>query len=146
MTGAHDVTRRGSSTPNGANNFALEDRFEVLKDIGDGSFGSVVLARVRGAGSNIARRGTVVSICLFVPILKSVLIPYPDCHQNDEEKLRIVCALSGASRSCIPSITSASSTSRSSSGYLSRPFQQEAPYMYGVHGWKLVPTHESAGS
>lgn len=40
---------------------ALEDRFEVLKDIGDGSFGSVVLARVRGAGASVARRGTVVS-------------------------------------------------------------------------------------
>ena len=31
-----------------ASNTALEDRFEVLKDIGDGSFGSVALARVRG--------------------------------------------------------------------------------------------------
>lgn len=39
---------------------ALEDRFEVIKDIGDGSFGSVALARVRGNGSNIARRGTMV--------------------------------------------------------------------------------------
>lgn len=39
----------------------LEDKFEVLKDIGDGSFGSVVLARVRTAGSHIARRGGVVS-------------------------------------------------------------------------------------
>lgn len=40
---------------------ALEDRFEVLKEIGDGSFGSVVLARVRSAGATVARRGTVVS-------------------------------------------------------------------------------------
>lgn len=40
---------------------ALEDRFEVLKEIGDGSFGSVVLARVRTAGASVARRGTVVS-------------------------------------------------------------------------------------
>lgn len=39
---------------------ALEDRFEVLKEIGDGSFGSVVLARVRTAGANVARRGSVV--------------------------------------------------------------------------------------
>lgn len=38
----------------------LEDRFEVLKEIGDGSFGSVVVARVRTAGANIARRGTLV--------------------------------------------------------------------------------------
>lgn len=41
---------------------ALEDRFEVLKEIGDGSFGSVVLARVRTAASSVARRGTVVAI------------------------------------------------------------------------------------
>lgn len=38
----------------------LTDRFEIVKDIGDGSFGNVVLAKVRGAGSNIARRGTLV--------------------------------------------------------------------------------------
>ncbi|RKF64716.1 Sporulation protein kinase pit1 [Erysiphe neolycopersici] len=41
---------------------ALEDRFEILKEIGDGSFGSVALARVRTAGSNVARRGTVIAI------------------------------------------------------------------------------------
>lgn len=40
---------------------SLEDKFEVLKDIGDGSFGSVVLARVRTAGAHVARRGSVVS-------------------------------------------------------------------------------------
>lgn len=38
----------------------LEDRFEIMKEIGDGSFGSVAVARVRTAGSNIARRGTMV--------------------------------------------------------------------------------------
>lgn len=32
-----------------------------MKDIGDGSFGSVSLARVRGAGSQVAKRGTMVS-------------------------------------------------------------------------------------
>ncbi|XXG97022.1 hypothetical protein Hte_003316 [Hypoxylon texense] len=52
---------RGSSTQ-GAAGFALEDRFEVLKDIGDGSFGSVALARVRTAGASVARRGTVIAI------------------------------------------------------------------------------------
>lgn len=40
----------------------LEDRFELLKEIGDGSFGSVALARVRTAGAHIARRGTMVSV------------------------------------------------------------------------------------
>lgn len=52
-----EMTQPGSSRMN----MALEDRFEVLKEIGDGSFGSVVLARVRTAGANVARRGTVVS-------------------------------------------------------------------------------------
>ena len=62
MTVAHDLLHRRSSTPTPTSGTAsLEDRFEVLKDIGDGSFGSVVLARVRSAGSNVARRGTVVS-------------------------------------------------------------------------------------
>ena len=54
MTVTHDLSH-------GANTLALEDRFEVLKEIGDGSFGSVVLARVRSAGASVARRGTVVS-------------------------------------------------------------------------------------
>lgn len=40
----------------------LEDKFELIKEIGDGSFGSVALARVRSAGSSIARRGTLVSL------------------------------------------------------------------------------------
>lgn len=55
----HSAGHAGHLTTNDGS--ALEDRFEVLKDIGDGSFGSVVLARVRGAGSAVARRGTIVS-------------------------------------------------------------------------------------
>lgn len=31
----------------------LEKRFEVIKDVGDGSFGSVVLARVRGTRNTV---------------------------------------------------------------------------------------------
>lgn len=62
MTVAHDLAHRRSSTPQGTVPLALGDRFEVLKDIGDGSFGSVCLARVRTAGASVARRGTVVSI------------------------------------------------------------------------------------
>ncbi|KAI9738440.1 MAG: hypothetical protein M1818_005337 [Claussenomyces sp. TS43310] len=61
MTLAYDLSRRGLATPTNIGG-ALGDRFEVLKDIGDGSFGSVALARVRGAGSNIARRGTIIAI------------------------------------------------------------------------------------
>ena len=60
MTVLHDSQPRKSS--NGAvSAVGLEDKFEILKDIGDGSFGSVVLARVRAAGAHVARRGSVVS-------------------------------------------------------------------------------------
>lgn len=63
MTVTHDMTHR-FSTAHGSHSqpVALEDRFEVLKDIGDGSFGSVALARVRTAGASVARRGTVIAI------------------------------------------------------------------------------------
>ena len=57
MTVNSELTHRGPST---TQNTAIEDRFEVIKEIGDGSFGSVVLARVRTAGASVARRGTVV--------------------------------------------------------------------------------------
>lgn len=39
----------------------LEDKFEVIKDIGDGSFGSVTLGRTRSAGAHLVRRNTLVS-------------------------------------------------------------------------------------
>ena len=55
MTVSYDPSCR---SPNMA--ATLEDKFEVLKEIGDGSFGSVVPARVRTAGSQVARRGTMV--------------------------------------------------------------------------------------
>ncbi|KAI0479248.1 kinase-like domain-containing protein [Xylariaceae sp. FL0804] len=62
MTVAQDLAHRGSSLAQGAANLPLEDRFEILKEIGDGSFGSVALARVRTAGAAVARRGTVIAI------------------------------------------------------------------------------------
>lgn len=69
MAALYESTRAMASPVASNSGTALEDRFEVLKDIGDGSFGSVVLARVRSSGSNVARRGTVVSI----PV--SILVP-----------------------------------------------------------------------
>ena len=51
----------------------LEDRFEVIKEVGDGSFGSVALARVRSAGANVARRGTLVSLTLQQDLVVYVL-------------------------------------------------------------------------
>lgn len=90
MTVALDLTHRASTTPTNTS-IALEDRFEVLKDIGDGSFGSVVLARVRGAGSNIARRGTVVCKPPWHSKLRLMML---DCYQDDEETIRIVRTVS----------------------------------------------------
>ena len=63
---AHDHPHRGSSL-GGIGASVLEDRFELLKEIGDGSFGSVALARVRTAGAHIARRGTLV---IWLPPMK----------------------------------------------------------------------------
>jgi meiosis induction protein kinase IME2/SME1 len=41
----------------------LDDKYEVIKEIGDGSFGSVALARVRTAGVTAnTRRGTMVAV------------------------------------------------------------------------------------
>ncbi|MCJ1476503.1 hypothetical protein MMC13_005169 [Lambiella insularis] len=55
-----------NQSPSGMSSFgamsSLEEKFEIIKDIGDGSFGSVALARVRTAGAHVARRGTMVAI------------------------------------------------------------------------------------
>ncbi|KAF1817287.1 kinase-like protein [Eremomyces bilateralis CBS 781.70] len=60
MTVAYDASYRSYAQPSGA--VCLDDKFEVIKDIGDGSFGSVAVARVRSAGAHIARRNTMVAI------------------------------------------------------------------------------------
>ena len=59
MTVVYDASYR-AWPQNQPSTLCLEDKFELLKEIGDGSFGSVALARVRSAGANIARRGTLV--------------------------------------------------------------------------------------
>lgn len=59
MTVAIDTTFRGWSSSHAAA-ATLEDKYEVMKDIGDGSFGSVVLARTRSAGAHLVRRNTLV--------------------------------------------------------------------------------------
>ena len=60
MTISHENPPRGSSS-GAMSTLCLDDKFEMLKDIGDGSFGSVALARVRTAGSHVARRGSLVT-------------------------------------------------------------------------------------
>ncbi|OJJ47191.1 hypothetical protein ASPZODRAFT_65015 [Penicilliopsis zonata CBS 506.65] len=59
MTVAYEYSSRAAAQ---ASTATLEERFEVIKEVGDGSFGSVALARVRTAGAHIARRGTMVAI------------------------------------------------------------------------------------
>lgn len=63
MTVAVDATFRGHGWPSHhtAPATTLEDKYEIVKDIGDGSFGSVVLGRTRSAGAHIVRRNTMVS-------------------------------------------------------------------------------------
>lgn len=60
MTVATDTTIRGWSSHAQPAAATLEDKFEIIKDIGDGSFGSVVLARTRSAGAHLVRRNTLV--------------------------------------------------------------------------------------
>lgn len=62
-----DASHRGWTQGSAHGGVCLTDKFEILKDIGDGSFGSVALARVRQAGSHVARRGTLVRIYLPSP-------------------------------------------------------------------------------
>jgi hypothetical protein len=67
----------------------LEDKFEVLKEIGDGSCGSVVLARVRTAGSQVARRGTMVRTHMLstASIQNSLADGCAGCDQNHEKDI-----------------------------------------------------------
>jgi hypothetical protein len=61
-----------------------------MKEIGDGSFGSVALARVRSAGAQIARRGTLV--CSTRSPVQHYIHAYGllDRHQDDEEDFRLI--------------------------------------------------------
>lgn len=72
------------SRPSSYANAALEDRFEVIKEIGDGSFGSVALARVRANGASVARRGTMVG---FLAVLRGTDLHFLGCYQNHEKDL-----------------------------------------------------------
>lgn len=60
MTVSYDASHRAWAQGSAYGAPSLTDKFECLKDIGDGSFGTVSLARVRNAGSHVARRGTMV--------------------------------------------------------------------------------------
>ena len=60
MTVALDSAARNRASNLSSPAMALEDRYEIVKEIGDGSFGSVCLGRTRSAGAHIVRRNTMV--------------------------------------------------------------------------------------
>lgn len=75
MTVAYESSYRGYSSGS-QSALCLEDRFEIIKDIGDGSFGSVALGRTRGAGAHIVRKGTLVCLTMDTPHLtRSLTFP-----------------------------------------------------------------------
>jgi meiosis induction protein kinase IME2/SME1 len=73
MTVAMDTSFRGWSSNTNTGAMCLEDKYEIIKDIGDGSFGSVVLARTRSAGAHLVRRNTLVCRSPNVNTVKSRL-------------------------------------------------------------------------
>ena len=62
MTVAMDSSLRGWSSNQASPAVTLQDKYEIVKEIGDGSFGSVCLGRTRSAGANVVRRNTMVSL------------------------------------------------------------------------------------
>lgn len=96
----------------------LEDRFDILKEIGDGSFGSVAVARVRTAGSNVARRGTMVRRNYPRLLGPMLLTPFIGGGQDYEEDLRLTSSVSRATRSHFPPNIASSSSPRPSAGHL----------------------------
>ena len=74
MTVAMDTMVRNWPTQHALPAVTLQDKYEIVKDIGDGSFGSVALGRTRSAGANGAvRRNTMVcsSFVLLTPVHSS---------------------------------------------------------------------------
>lgn len=85
MTVAYDnMSYRGwSSSSQSA--VCLEDKFEIIKDIGDGSFGSVTLGRTRGAGAHLVRRNTLVCERSGDLPANDIDTSLPGRHQDYEE-------------------------------------------------------------
>lgn len=119
----------------------LEDKFELIKEIGDGSFGSVALARVRTAGAHIARRGTMVSVSCVMEIAKTH--NSPGRYQDDEENLRLFRPMPGTSRGHLPALVTCPCSSRAGSRDLLRSNVEEATHLHGAYGWQPVPANES---
>lgn len=113
----------------------LEDRFEILKEIGDGSFGSVAVARVRTAGASVARRGTMVRIQRPRLLPSLLLIPSAGSYQVDEKDIRVSSSVLRVARSHFPTFNTNSPSPGPSTGHLPRPLVSQATHLHGVHGW-----------
>ena len=84
MAFGNEFPVRGSSYGQPLATTCLEDRFELIKEIGDGSFGSVALARVRTAGAHVARRGTLVNPGIYPYQRHQTNLPL-GCDQDNEK-------------------------------------------------------------
>lgn len=144
MTVAIDTAFRGWPSHSTAAT-TLEDKYEIVKEIGDGSFGSVALGRTRSAGAHIVRRNTMVSL-FDVTDCKTASHTASGGNQDDEKDFRVFLAVYGASRSHLSKDTSQSPTSGSSLRDLSGSTESEATYRDGVHGWQPLSIDESSGS
>jgi meiosis induction protein kinase IME2/SME1 len=74
MTVTYDTSSRGWASSS-QQSLCLEDKYEILKDIGDGSFGSVTLGRTRSAGAQTVRRGTMVSLSKSTDVRRMLTNP-----------------------------------------------------------------------
>ncbi len=143
MPYSHEFPPRGSSSSGGMASSSLEHRFELLKEIGDGSFGSVALARVRTAGANIALRGTLVRPSPS-PAHRDMTDDSLGCNQDHEENFRLVRPLSRPARGHLPPITSRSSPPGPRSRHFSGPVVEEATHLHGIYGRQPLSAYEIA--
>jgi len=72
----------------------LEKRFEVIKDVGDGSFGSVVLARVRGTRNMVPDTRPpppyrVANVKVAIKSMKKSFDSFSECLRLREVQVRL---------------------------------------------------------
>lgn len=87
VTAMYESSSQRSWAPGINSLVCLEDKYEVIKEVGDGSFGSVALARVRSSNT-VARRNTMVSTLLVnLTCVYRSLTSQIGRRQDDEENL-----------------------------------------------------------
>ena len=65
-------------------------------------------------------------------------------NQDDEEDVRIICAMSRAPRSHLSTLAAYPCAPCTRSRHFSRSHDEEATHMYGIHGWKPLPINEGS--